>query len=165
MEIWDLYDKDRNKLNKLHKRGMPLADGEYHLAIAIIVLNSKNEFLLTLRSNDKFPNPNKWETTTGSCLVGENSLDGAQRELFEETGIKADILDFILIDTLCDNIDNYIQDTFLLKKDVDLKDLKFQPHETQDAIWADYNKIMELAEKKQIVLSSFNRIRKTKHHL
>lgn len=165
MEIWDLYDKDRNKLNKLHKRGMPLADGEYHLAIAIIVLNSKNEFLLTLRSNDKFPNPNKWETTTGSCLVGENILDGAQRELFEETGIKADILDFILIDTLCDNIDNYIQDTFLLKKDVDLKDLKFQPHETQDAIWADYNKIMELAEKKQIVLSSFNRIRKTKHHL
>ncbi len=162
MEIWDLYDKNRKKLNKPHRRGTPLSKDEYHLAIAIIVLNSKNQFLLTLRSNDKFPNPNKWETTTGSCLMGENSLEGAKRELFEETGIDADISDFIFMDTICDHTDNYIQDTFLLRKDVDLKNLKFQLHETQNAMWADYEKVVDLAKKDKMVLSSFKRIEKVK---
>lgn len=30
MEYWDLYDKDKNKLNKTVKRGDYLSDDEYH---------------------------------------------------------------------------------------------------------------------------------------
>lgn len=30
MEYWDLYDKDKNKLNKIVKRGDYLSDDEYH---------------------------------------------------------------------------------------------------------------------------------------
>lgn len=32
-EIWDLYDKDHRLTGKTHKRGEPLEDGEYHLAV------------------------------------------------------------------------------------------------------------------------------------
>ena len=33
MEYWDLYDKDRNKLNKVVERGQKLSDDEYHLVV------------------------------------------------------------------------------------------------------------------------------------
>ena len=33
MEYWDLYDKNRQKLNKVVKRGDYLKDDEYHLVV------------------------------------------------------------------------------------------------------------------------------------
>ena len=44
MEYWDLYDKERNKLNKIVKRGDKLQDDEYHIVINAWIRNSKNEF-------------------------------------------------------------------------------------------------------------------------
>ena len=71
-EYWDLYDKDRNKLNKVAKRGDTLANGEYHLVVNAWIKNKKNQFLITQRSaNKKFAY--MWETTGGSALQGETS--------------------------------------------------------------------------------------------
>ena len=30
MELWDVYDRDRKKIGKLHERGQRLRVGEYH---------------------------------------------------------------------------------------------------------------------------------------
>lgn len=53
MEYWDLYDKDKNKLNKTVKRGDYLSDDEYHLVVNAWIMNDKNEFLISQRSSNK----------------------------------------------------------------------------------------------------------------
>ena len=43
-EFWDIYDKDRNKTGKLAQRGVDkFKEGEYHIVVTAVILNSKNE--------------------------------------------------------------------------------------------------------------------------
>ncbi|MGE7927870.1 NUDIX hydrolase [Lysinibacillus xylanilyticus] len=86
MEIWDVYDKNKNKTNKRHVRGEKLAGGDYHVVVHVWIKNNKGEILLTKRHPDK-TYPNLWECPGGSILAGESSLDGAIREVKEEIGI------------------------------------------------------------------------------
>lgn len=52
MELWDVYDKNRNKTGKTHVRGVPMAEGErYRLLAACIVFGDANV-------RRKFENPN-----------------------------------------------------------------------------------------------------------
>ncbi len=86
-ELWDVYDKNRNKTGRTHLRGTPLGDGEYHLVIHVWVRDRDGRFLLTRRAPDKFPFPDCWECTGGSALAGETSEEAALRETYEETGL------------------------------------------------------------------------------
>lgn len=66
-ELWELYDKDKNKINKIVKRGDKLNDDEFHIVVNVWIKNKNNEFLITQRSiNKSFPLI--WETTGGSAL-------------------------------------------------------------------------------------------------
>ena len=89
MELWDLYDKDRTPLHRTHPRGTPLPEGAYHVAVIVVVVNSKGQVLLTRRAPEKDACPGWWENTGGSVLAGETSLQAIQRELREETGAVA----------------------------------------------------------------------------
>ena len=44
-EYWNVYDKYRNKMDKIIKRDSDerLKDGEYHIVITGIIQNSKNQ--------------------------------------------------------------------------------------------------------------------------
>lgn len=53
MEYWDLYNKDKVKLNKIVKRGDYLSDDEYHLVVNAWIVNDNNEFLISQRSRNK----------------------------------------------------------------------------------------------------------------
>ncbi len=133
MELWDLYDKDRNPLNKLHKRGKPIPKGEFHLAVSVLTQNSKKQILVTLRSPDKQPYPNLWEMTAGSVVAGEDSLSAAVRELYEETGISA-------LPQELEYIGEYrgtgaIVDMYRIIRDIDIKDIHLQEGETAGAKW------------------------------
>ena len=88
-ELWDLYDGRRRPLGKTHRRGLPLAPGEYHIAVIVVIVNHRGEVLLTRRAKEKDLCPGWWENTGGSVLAGETSLQAILRELREETGIHA----------------------------------------------------------------------------
>ena len=45
MEIWDLYDKDRNPTGETMVRGEPVPEGRYHLIVDALFLSSKGETL------------------------------------------------------------------------------------------------------------------------
>ena len=49
-ELWELYDKDKNKINKIVKRGDKLNDDEFHIVVNVWIKNKNNEFLITQRS-------------------------------------------------------------------------------------------------------------------
>ena len=90
MELWDAYDKDRNKLEGVTLiRGEPIPAGQYHLVCDVLVQHADGTILLMQRDPRKHFG-GMWEATAGgSALQGEAPLETAIRELREETGIEA----------------------------------------------------------------------------
>ncbi len=87
MELWDLYSADRIKIGTDHVRGAEIPDGCYHLVVHVWIKNSKGQYLISKRAEDRPTFPNMWECVGGSVIKGENSLEGALREVKEEVGI------------------------------------------------------------------------------
>lgn len=147
-ELWDIYDAHRNLTGRTHRRGDPLAEGDYHLVVHVWLQNSTGEFLLTKRSPNK-GYPNMWETTGGSALAGDDSLTAALREVREETGL---ILlpengKCIITDQRSDNI----VDIWLFRQDFDLKNVVLQEGETCDAMYASREDLLNLREQGKLV--------------
>ncbi len=144
MELWDLYDRNRKPLNKLHKRGEPIPTGAYHIAVSIMTVNSKGEILITLRSAGKHPYPNMWEITAGSVVAGEDSRTAAKRELAEETGIVVDDSELKFIHTNINSHSSGFMDMYIVRKDVD--SVRLQKGETEAAKWVTVEEFDRLIE-------------------
>lgn len=155
-EIWDLYDINRNKLGRLHERGIPLNNGEYHLVVDIWVIDSNKQILLTQRHPDKQWG-NYWECTGGSVVAGEDSVSGAKRELLEEIGIEIADNQIVLLGTSANR--DWITDTYLVKLDISICELGLQPGEVIDAKWVDISEFEDMCSKKLIVPSVSNRFK------
>lgn len=145
MELWDIYDKNRNKTGKTIKRGERLKQGEYHLIVHIWIKNSNNEFLIQQRS-EKVKNPLVWSTTGGSAVAGEDSFTAALREVKEELGIDLKDKKGYLFEEGKYEEDNqqYLSDTYLYFIDIDIKDLKLQTEEVKQAKYEKMSKIKEM---------------------
>lgn len=85
-ELWDAYDREGNPLGFDLVRGEPLPEGVYHLVAEILSVTTDGRVLVTKRHPDKAWG-GCWEYTGGSVLKGETPVQGALRELREETGI------------------------------------------------------------------------------
>lgn len=90
MELWDLYDEQRDLVATDHVRGEAMPDGTYHIAVHIWIKNSEGKFLISRRSASREEHPLLWECQGGSILKGEDSLSGAIREVREEVGVELD---------------------------------------------------------------------------
>jgi len=133
-ELWDIYNSGRNKTGRLHERDAPLAVGDYHLVVHVWIRNSRGEWLMDKRAPEKTLAPNIWETTGGSALAGETSLEAALRETREELGITLRPANGYLWRSLRRGDD--FCDVWIFEQDVSLADIIFQPGETCDARWA-----------------------------
>lgn len=148
MEYWDLYDENRKKLNKTVARGSMLNDNEFHLVVNVWIKNKNNEFLISRRAESK-THPLMWETTGGSVLLGEESVDAAVREAKEELNVDLDKSKGKLIGSAkryykgC----NDILDVWLFESNVSLNEIKLQQEEVCDCMWASSAKIKELYNK------------------
>lgn len=135
-ELWDLYDIQRRPLGRTHRRGEPIAQGEYHIVVQICVLDVRGRLLMTKRHPQKILG-GMWEVTAGSAMAGEDSVAGAMRELREETGL---IVDREQLKPLYARIGHdFFFDCYLvrLNADGDEMELSMQEGETTDYIWAD----------------------------
>jgi len=144
MEKWDLFDKDRRPLHKIHARGNDMVLGEYHIVVDVWTVNSKDEILVTLRHPKKEIYPNFWENTSGSALAGETSKQAAIRELFEETGIFALEDELVYLGTLQEK--TAFVDTYALRKDIQVHELTMQDGETTDAKWVTWEQLTEMID-------------------
>ena len=139
-EIWELVDQNKRKTGILHERiySDRIPEGLFHIVVEIWTKTPDGKILLTQRSPEK-PMGLLWECTMGSVLAGEESRDGAVRELAEETGISAEKEDLIF---LGDSFyDNWIVDSYLyMPKEMprlslqaeEVCDAKFVPMEEMD---------------------------------
>ena len=156
VEYWDLYDENRNKLDKVVKRGDKLEDNEYHLVVNAWIKNSDNKFLITQRAAHK-SHPMMWECTGGSALKGESSLDAAVREIKEELGIKIDKENAKLIGSTLRYYKNCpdILDVWLFEDNIDIKDVMIQEEEVNDVMWSSGEEIEKLINEGKFEANAF----------
>ena len=138
MEFNDIYDENRNRTGKIHKRGTPWRPGEYGLVVCVWVYDGHGKLLLTRRAKGK-SFAGTWENSGGAAQAGETSRQAIARELFEETGIRASEEEFELLDT--DRDKNTFYDFYGLKRSVPIKDIVLLPGETDAVQWASFGKI------------------------
>ncbi len=91
MEFWDAYDSKLNRLEGiLLVRNEKIPAGMYHLVSDIILEHTDGTYLIMQR-DPALEYGGMWEATAGgSALAGETAEECALRELYEETGIRAD---------------------------------------------------------------------------
>ncbi|WP_461204902.1 NUDIX hydrolase [Clostridium sp. DL1XJH146] len=156
MEKWDLFDENRQALYKTHNRKDKMVIGNYHVVVSIWTVNSKNEILSTLRDPKKDVYPNFWENTAGSVLAGETSVEGALRELREETGILANEEEILFLGTKKEK--TAFIDSYIVRKDYEISELKMQEDETVDAKWVTLERFDEMIESGLVALPVAERL-------
>ena len=130
MELWDIYDKDRNKTGRTMKRGEPMKDGEYHLVVHICIFSSDGKMLIQQSQPFKDGWSNLWDITVGgSSVAGDTSIDAAVREVREEVGIQLSPAE--LRKTMTIDFGHGFDDFYTVTKDVDISSLKLQYEEVQ----------------------------------
>ena len=145
MELWDLYDAQRNLTGKTVVRGEPIPKGLTHLVIHICIFNSKGEMLIQQRSSDKSTWADLWDVTIGgSVSAGESSQTGAQRELLEELGLEADFTD--RFPDFSTSFPGGFDDTYILHMEPELSSLRLQPEEVQAVRWATEEEILTMVD-------------------
>ncbi len=134
MEIWDLYTADGACPGKTISRGEKIPGGLYHPVSEVLVRHTDGSYLLMLRSPEKKIYPGCWEATAGgSVLAGETPLEGALRELREETGIENARI--TPIGYQVSDLTATIYHSFLAVTDCPKASVKLQPGETADFRW------------------------------
>lgn len=151
-ELWDIYDINKRKTGRTAERGVyQLKDGEYHLVVNAIVMNSKNEILISKRvATKKFGG--MWECCGGSVLMGETSLEGILRELKEEMGLRFEKREAIYLTEVEKSEENRdFKDLWLFMRDINAEELTFPDGEATEARWVDIDTFMKMFEEGKIV--------------
>lgn len=143
MEIWDILDGDGQPTGRTIARGEKMGPGEYYLAVHIWIVNSKGEYLIQKRDDEKPLWPGMWAVTGGAAIAGESSLQAALREVEEEIGIHPDAGSMELLARI--KRTDWFTDLWLLRQDIAMEDIVMQPGEVSDVLWANRPKIMEMA--------------------
>lgn len=158
MELWDLYDRNRIPLGKTHVRGKKMKCGEYHLVVDIVSVNQDNKILITKRHPEKNYG-GLWETTGGSAIAGETSINASVRELFEETGLKVKPCELAYCGTLVREKSNCIHDFYLYKGNFSESDIILQEGETVDFILATPEKLYEMNQSGEFLSFVYDRLK------
>lgn len=155
-EIWDVYDENRNLTGRYIERGRPRwQKGNYHLVVHVWKRNAKGEWLIDRRTPRKTDNMGGlWETTGGSAVAGDSSLDAALREAKEELGLtllpESGHLFHTYINKGFNGYTGFI-DVWVFDCDCSLEDIVLQESETCDVMWASGDKIKEMIENGEFI--------------
>lgn len=147
MEFNDIYDKNRNRTGNVHRRGTHWKFGEYGLVVCVWVYDGKGNLLLTRRAEGK-SFAGTWENSGGAAKAGEDSRTAIARELFEETGIRAEKDEFEFIGS--DRARHAHYDFYCLKRSTPLKEIVLLPGETDDVQWASMAKVRKMVKTGEI---------------
>ncbi len=147
MEYNDIYDSRRQRTGRVHLRGTPWREGEFGLVVCVWVYDGRGNLLLTRRAPGK-SFAGTWENSGGAAQAGEDSRQAIVRELYEETGIRAEAGDFELLAQTKDR--NMFYDHYCLHADVPLTRVRLQRGETDAVMWASFQDIHEMIRRREI---------------
>ena len=121
-ELWDIYDLDRKRTGRVHRRGDPWPDGAYRLCVHICIFNGEGKLLIQQRQPWKKGWSGMWDVSVGgSALAGDDSRTAAQREVQEELGLALDLSGMRPVFSV--SFSQGFDDFWLIRQEVRLEDL------------------------------------------
>lgn len=148
MEIVDVYNKRKELIGKKKER-YEKVDGQYTQYVHLWIMNDENKFLIQKRAKNKKINPNKWSQTGGAVDSGETVIEAAIREVKEELGISIGKED---IEFMLSYKRRYtFMDVFLVRKNIELKEVVLQKEEVQEVKWVTEEEIDDMIKSGEIV--------------
>ncbi len=139
MELWDIYDENKQPTGRTMKRNdWHMKPGEFHLTVLGVIARPDGTFLITKRVMTKAWAPGWWEVSGGAAQAGESSWEAVRREVREETGLDVSKADGGYLFTYRrinpDEGDNYFVDVYRFVMDVKDEDLHLQEEETDGTV-------------------------------
>lgn len=147
VEYNDIYNARGEKTGRVHRRGRSWKPGEFGLVVCVWVYDGKGKLLLTRRAPGK-SFAGTWENSGGAAKAGETSRQAIARELFEETGIRAEEAEFELLGS--DRDAHTFYDFYCLQRQTPLEQIVLLPGETDDVQWADFDRIHQMIRERKI---------------
>lgn len=150
MELFDLYDRERNKTGRTMERGTPIPEGCYRMVVHVCVFDSNGKMLIQRRQPFKRSWSGMWDLTVGgSSVSGDTSLSAAIREVSEEIGLTLAPYELRRVMTL--QTDEVFDDFYIANVDLDIKNLILQKTEVAEVKWADKSEILSMIDEKRFV--------------
>lgn len=157
MEIWDAYYEDGTKANCELVRDELIPEELYHIVCEVLVNHVDGTYLLMQRDFSKKGFPGKFEASaSGSALKGEDPIQGALRELKEETGITATSLKQIY--NRVSKTQHSIYYGYLCITDCDKDSIILQEGETISYKWMNKNDFLDFVNSDEYVTSQRERL-------
>ncbi len=140
-ELLDVLDPEGRPLGAVKPRNAVHRDGDWHKTVHVWIVNYRGEVLFQKRSMGKDSFPGLWDVSAaGHVSAGESVLLAAQRELFQEIGVRASVTEFhqlcILKSTSVQRagsfVDNEFNDVFVIRRNPEVQDLALEPSEVDE---------------------------------
>ena len=150
VEYWDIYDKFGHKTGRTRASDSAFDKDEFHLVVHVCIFNAKGELLIQKRQPWKKRWPNLWDVSAaGRALAGENSAEAAERETYEEIGLKIDLSEERPYLTV--HFESGFDDIFLIEREVSVDQLTLQKEEVQAIKWASKEEVLQLVRKREFI--------------
>ena len=159
MNRWNLYDGSFKKTDVVINENEDVPAGLYHYSVNIWIVNSKNQLLLirnTLNYNLHYPG--FWNSINENVLEGEEPIETCIKAVDKKIGIKLEETDFEKLDTKTRDPYHYIYETYVVKKDINLADIKFNDTTAIQAKWVDLKELYNMIENGEIAWVMISRL-------
>lgn len=159
-ELIDVLDENGVKTGKVLDRGAIHKNGLWHRAIAVAIINGKQEILLQQRAENKEKNAGMWDiSVAGHISAGQSSRDAALREISEEIGMDINkneleyIFSYRMKQKISDEfIENQFYDFYIVKNDnINVANIKIQESELQDIKFVGLNTLNKMIDENILV--------------
>lgn len=143
MELWDVYDINRNKTGKTAVRGEGLPEGGYHLVCMSHYGSDGRCHSAAPAVQARFSN--LWDVSAGgSAVAGETSAAAAMREVREEIGVTLDLNGVRPHYSV--TYGEGFDDWYVVKADPDIESLELQYEEVQAVRWASEEEVLAMID-------------------
>ncbi len=160
-ESFHLVDENDNRLGFISRRQAHSDPSKIHRSICVIVTNSKKQILFQKRSRSKDTFPGFWTlSVTGHVIFGETYLKAAQRELFEELGIKSDLR---FIKKILLYLPSETEFCSIYKAVIPADKINHDSDEITATLWIDFSKIAAFANKNNLTPDALQILRTLKY--
>lgn len=162
MTMWDLYDCNFKKTNKIYQEANSdnIPDGLYHLTVNLWIINSKNEILMLKKAlNFDLRYPGYWTSINGNVLAGDDSYNTIKSTVLKKIGIKLATDEKII--KLGENLRDpyhYIYETFVICKDLNLESLTIDEKYYSKVKWIKNDELRDMINNGEIEFPLIERI-------
>lgn len=117
-------------------------DGDWHRSVHVWIVQPDGRVLVQRRASVKENHPDLWDVSAaGHISAGESMVDAAIREVEEELGLLIDAAELRHVATLREQsvlnggtyIENELHEIFIVRRTVDVRALRLQKEEVDDA--------------------------------